>query len=79
MFESLILIEIFNATRNINRAFEEKTFNERTVQRWFRKFYSGDFSLQNEPRGRPKASIHNNILRTLVEEDPRQRNDKKTC
>ena len=49
------------ATHNIKQAFGENTVNKRKVQRWFEKFRSGDFSLQNEPRGRPKTSV-NNVL-----------------
>ena len=35
------------AARNINQAFGENTVNDRKVQRWFEKFRTGDFSLQN--------------------------------
>lgn len=40
------------AARNINQAFGENTINDRKVQRWFEKFRSGNFSLQNKPRGK---------------------------
>lgn len=55
------------ATCNINRAFGKNTVNERTVQ--LEKFHSEDFSLQKKLCGKSKASVHNNILRTLIEED----------
>ncbi|XP_072757483.1 histone-lysine N-methyltransferase SETMAR-like [Anoplolepis gracilipes] len=58
------------AARNINQAFGENTVNDRKVQRWFEKFRTGDFSLQNEPRGRPKTSVKNDDLKALVEADP---------
>ena len=35
-------------TRNINNAFGPGTNNERTVQRWFKKFCKGDGSLEDE-------------------------------
>lgn len=58
--------------RKINQAFGNDSVNERTVQRWFAKFRSGDFSLENEPRsGRPTV-IQDADLRTLVETDPSQ-------
>ena len=37
------------AACNIKQAFGENTVNDRKVQRWFEKFPSGDFFLQNEP------------------------------
>lgn len=58
------------AARNINQAFGENTVNDRKVQRWFEKFRSGDFSLQNEPRGRPETSVKNDALKALVETNP---------
>ncbi|XP_035742750.1 histone-lysine N-methyltransferase SETMAR-like [Vespa mandarinia] len=58
------------AVRNINQAFGENIVNDRKVQRWFEKFRSGDFSLQNEPRGRPEKSLKNDALKALVETNP---------
>ena len=53
----------------INQAFGNDSVNERTVCRWFAKFRSGDFSLEDEPRsGRPTAILDED-LRTLVETD----------
>ncbi|KAG5312912.1 SETMR methyltransferase, partial [Acromyrmex insinuator] len=49
------------AARNINQAFGENTVNDRKVQRWFEKFRSDDFSLQNERR-RPKTSVKNSSI-----------------
>jgi len=37
--------------RNIDIVFSDKMVNECTVRRWFEKFRSGDFNLENEPRG----------------------------
>lgn len=59
------------ATRNICRAFGADAANERTTQRWFEKFRSGDMTLQSEPRGHPGPSIDNDELRLIVESDPR--------
>ncbi|XP_047344850.1 histone-lysine N-methyltransferase SETMAR-like [Vespa velutina] len=56
--------------RNINQVFGENTVNDRKVQRWFEKFRSGDFSLQNEPRRRPETSVKNDALKALVETNP---------
>lgn len=54
----------------INTAFPEEQINERTVQRWFQKFKSGDFDLANEDRGRPASKVNNAILKQLVESNP---------
>ena len=36
--------------RKINQAFGNDSANERTVRRWFAKFRSGDFNLEDEPQ-----------------------------
>ena len=43
-----------------------------TVSFWFAKFCSGDFSLENEPRGRPQAKVNNDELKAIVESDTSQ-------
>ena len=59
------------AARNINRAWGPLTTNERTAQRWFARFRSGDTSLEEkEGRGRP-SSVDNDRLKELVEDNPR--------
>ena len=59
------------AARNINRAWGPLTTNERTSQRWFTRFRSGDTSLEeDEGRGRPSL-VDNDHLKELVEENPR--------
>ena len=58
--------------RKINQTFGNDSVNERTVRRWYAKFRSGDFSLEDEPRsGRPTV-IQGEDLRTPVETDPSQ-------
>lgn len=57
--------------RNINEVFGENVANERTVRRWFKKFRSGDFSLENEPRGRPETKVDDE-LKVAVEADTTQ-------
>ncbi|XP_035740328.1 histone-lysine N-methyltransferase SETMAR-like [Vespa mandarinia] len=58
------------AARNINKTFGKNTVNDLKAQRWFEKFRFGDFSLQNEPRGRPETSVKNDALKALVETNP---------
>ena len=52
--------------RKINQAFGNDSVNEHTVRRWFAKFRSGDFSLEDEPRSGRPIIIQDEDLRTLV-------------
>ena len=57
-------------TCNINQIFGQGTVNERTAQRWFKKFRNGDESLEDE-EGRGRSSvIDNNKLRAIMEANP---------
>ena len=59
-------------TANINRAWGKGTTSNRTVRRWFQKFRNGDESLEDEEgRGLPSI-LHNENLRVIVEQNPRQ-------
>ena len=57
------------SARKINQAFGNDSVNERTVQCWFTKFRSGDFSLEDQPRSGRRTVIQDEDLRTLVETD----------
>ncbi|KAF2365177.1 hypothetical protein FHG87_004070 [Trinorchestia longiramus] len=60
------------ASANINRAWGEESTRDRTVRRWFGKFWSGDESLKDEEgRGR-LGSLENEQLHAVVEQNPRQ-------
>ena len=39
---------------------------------WFAKFCSGDFGLENEPRGKPQSNVNNNELKAIAESDTSQ-------
>ena len=54
---------------NINEAFGDNVANEQTVRRWFERFRSGDFSLEDQPRGWPATNIDNDDLKAVVEKD----------
>jgi histone-lysine N-methyltransferase SETMAR len=57
------------AARKICQAFGTDVVNERTVQRWYRKFQEGDESLKDAPRsGRPTA-MDNEALLAAIEVD----------
>ena len=65
-------ISASQAARNINEVFGRNVANEETVRRWFERFRSGDFSLENRPRGRPAIKINNDEWKTGMEEDTSQ-------
>lgn len=58
------------ATREINRVFQQEVTSYPTVHRWYNKFRSGDFSFEDEPRtGRPRT-VDDNRLMAMLEENP---------
>ncbi|XP_066099547.1 uncharacterized protein [Saccopteryx bilineata] len=59
------------ASRNIISVFGEGSVSERTIRWWFEKFRSGDLSLKNEPRGRPRSVLNEEELRVMVEANPK--------
>jgi len=50
-------------TCNINNAFGPGTFNECTVQWWFKKFCKGDKSLEDEEWSGQPSEVDNDKLR----------------
>ena len=60
------------ATRDIRSTYGDEALVERTCQKWFAKFRTGNFGLDDEPReGRPET-LDNADLEALLEEDPGQ-------
>ncbi|RLU21334.1 hypothetical protein DMN91_005707 [Ooceraea biroi] len=72
---SLMLVS--ETARNINAVFGEGSTTKATVGNWFKNLRDGDFSLANEPRGRPKTKVDNDHLRAVVESDPSQRSQQE--
>ncbi|RLU15321.1 hypothetical protein DMN91_012315 [Ooceraea biroi] len=68
----VLLCLVSETARNINAVFGEGSTTKATVGNWFKNFRDGDFSLANEPRGRPKTKVDNDHLRAVVESDPSQ-------
>ena len=60
------------ATRNINKASGKNVVNEPTVQRWFKKFRSGDISLEDKDRNGRPSTVDDDRLRAIVEDNPRK-------
>ncbi len=63
---------VSETARNVNAVFGEGSTTKTTVSNWWKKFRDGDFSLANEPRGRPKTKVDDDHLRAVVESDPSQ-------
>lgn len=59
------------ATRNINFAWGDGSVSERSTQRYFQKFRSGNFSIENDDRGKPDTVVSNDHLKAVVESDTR--------
>ena len=59
-----------NLTKNINDVYG-KALDEKKVRRWFSKLKSGNFDLEDAPKSERRSAIDDQVLRDLVEEDPR--------
>uniref|UniRef100_A0A5S6R2Y8 HTH_48 domain-containing protein n=1 Tax=Trichuris muris TaxID=70415 RepID=A0A5S6R2Y8_TRIMR len=72
LYEFKLCTTAAEAARKINMAFGNDTVDESTARRWFRKFRSGNESLEdNDLIWRP-SDIDEDQLRAIVEEDPRR-------
>ena len=60
------------ATSNICRALGPGTISQPTVHRWFKRFSSRNFDLEDEPRSERSDKLVLDGLKELVERDPRQ-------
>nr|CDJ95881.1 Serine threonine protein kinase-related domain containing protein [Haemonchus contortus] len=56
--------------RDINEAFGPGTTSLHTVQRWFKKFRSGDENLEDDERSGRPSDVNDNQLRALVKANP---------
>ncbi|KAB0383968.1 hypothetical protein FD755_005885, partial [Muntiacus reevesi] len=55
---------------NVNNTFGPGTANKRTVQWWFKKFFKGDESLEDEEHSGQLSKVDNDQLRANIEADP---------
>ena len=66
LFDFKMGFEAVETTHSINNAFGPGTANECTVQWWFKKFFKGDESLEDEEcRGQP-SEVDNSRLRAKL-------------
>ncbi|GFU76837.1 histone-lysine N-methyltransferase SETMAR [Trichonephila clavipes] len=57
-------------TKLRTRLSDKNIVNVRTCQRWFSKFRSGDLSLQESDRSGRPSKIANDVLRSMLENNP---------
>ena len=70
LFELKMGHRAVKTTHNNNKAFSPGTANEHMVQWWFKKFFKGDKSLEDEAHcGRP-LEVDNDQLKALIKADP---------
>ncbi|XP_064292196.1 histone-lysine N-methyltransferase SETMAR-like [Plodia interpunctella] len=62
--------------RRVDDVYGSRIAKENTVHFWFQHFRSGNFDLQNKPRGRPETLVDNQELKAIVEADPSQTTSK---
>ena len=66
------LLYEFKACRKISAAFGEGTIAERTGQKWFKKFSSGNENLEDEPRSERPSIVNNEDIKLAIEQDSSQ-------
>jgi histone-lysine N-methyltransferase SETMAR len=76
-FRQCLLYEFFlgnsaaQAYKNLCVVLKEESPSQTTCQRWFNRFKTGDYSMEDEPRpGRPEE-LENEKLLAIVNEEPR--------
>jgi transposase len=60
------------AARKIKKVYGEKGLSVSQCQRWYNRFRSGNFSLEDLPRLGQPIRLNNEDLKALVETDPKQ-------
>lgn len=60
------------AQRHICQALGQDVISSRACEKWFKRFRSGDMSLEDRPRSGRPSQLDSSALRELVEADPRQ-------
>lgn len=59
------------ATKDIREVYLDRAPALRTVKKWFAKFRSGDFNLEDQPRSGRPSELDDDVLRTLVANNSR--------
>ncbi|UYV64129.1 K02A2.6-like [Cordylochernes scorpioides] len=64
------------AHRMIEEVHGDHALSKSQCYRWFKKFQSGDFELDNEPRGKPHQKFEDAELQALLDDDSTQTQEK---
>ncbi|UYV74015.1 hypothetical protein LAZ67_11001841 [Cordylochernes scorpioides] len=64
------------AHRMLEEVYGDHALSKSQCYRWFKKFQSGDFKLDNEPRGKPPQKFEEAELQALLDEDSTQTQEK---
>ena len=70
LFEFKMGLKAVETTCNITKAFGPGTANKCTVQWWFKKFYKGDESFEDEEHSGRPLEVDNDQLRVIIKADP---------
>lgn len=64
-------IKAIAAAIELNEVYGEGTMSVRTVESWFRRFKSGDLSVEDKPRSGRPSQFDEDALAQVVEQDPK--------
>ncbi|UYV76521.1 hypothetical protein LAZ67_14000945 [Cordylochernes scorpioides] len=64
------------AHRMLEEVYGDHALSKSQCYRWFKKFQSGDFELDNEPHGKPPQRFEDDELQALLDEDSTQMQEK---
>jgi hypothetical protein len=60
------------AYKKIYRVYGDDVLTERVYQKWFAKFRSRDFDVNDAPRSRRPAEIDSSDVKTIIDKNPSQ-------
>ncbi|UYV67641.1 hypothetical protein LAZ67_5001436 [Cordylochernes scorpioides] len=60
----------------LEEVYSDHALSKSQCYRWFKKFQSGDFELDNEPHGKPPQKFEDAELQALLDEDSTQMQEK---
>nr|XP_003708364.1 PREDICTED: histone-lysine N-methyltransferase SETMAR-like [Megachile rotundata] len=58
-------------TNEICEVYGEGAVAERTVRKWFARFKTGDFELEDQKRSGRPSTTDKNVIKSIIEDNPR--------